>query len=256
MTVDLIKGIDVSQYQGKNLPWQAIKDSGVEFVIARAGHGVTVDPTFMDNINGASWVGLATGAYWYFEADHDPEHQADLFLDATEFVDMVPFIDFESLEGRTPAQALVACEEVGRELEMAGDVPILYTCFDFWHAKLGNPVDSWLTTLDLWVANYGVKTPLVPDPWKKRGWRMWQYDGDGGERLPDGRDSDFVWSVGPVQSFFQQRPGVDRPDIVRCTLEGPENDRRKLVGWLNESTQSMLAEGEADRDARIRARED
>lgn len=35
------KGIDVSQWQG-NIDWQAVKDSGVDFAIIRAGYGKLV----------------------------------------------------------------------------------------------------------------------------------------------------------------------------------------------------------------------
>ena len=43
-----VKGIDVSKHQGE-IDWQKVKDSGVEFVILRAGYGreiSQVDPCF------------------------------------------------------------------------------------------------------------------------------------------------------------------------------------------------------------------
>ena len=50
MTV--IKGIDVSKHNGK-INWSKVKDSGIKFVIIRAGYGSnTIDERFEEYIRG------------------------------------------------------------------------------------------------------------------------------------------------------------------------------------------------------------
>lgn len=249
---EFIKGIDVSQYQGSSLPWATIRDSGVQFVIARGGHGVTLDLTFERHIKGAHDVGLTTGLYWFFEADHDAERQSELVLELMNKlpIDMEPYIDFETLEGCSPSRALIGAEEFNEHLQNGCTEPILYTCYDFWMSKLGNPEHSSLTKLDLWVAHYGVKVPLIPKPWQKRGWVLWQYDGDGGERLPNGKDSDFVYctNIDHLLRFS---------DCRMPTLEtGPITSREQNMIWLNQLVGDVLEENRRLRDKRLRERED
>ena len=48
-----IKGIDVSKHNGK-INWSKVKDSGIKFVIIRAGYGSnTIDERFEEYIRGA-----------------------------------------------------------------------------------------------------------------------------------------------------------------------------------------------------------
>lgn len=70
------KGIDVSVHQGL-IDWAAVKASGVEFAIIRAGTslyegGVTEDKNFRQNMAGAAKVGLPVGVYVY-SYDHTVE---------------------------------------------------------------------------------------------------------------------------------------------------------------------------------------
>jgi GH25 family lysozyme M1 (1,4-beta-N-acetylmuramidase) len=65
-----MKGIDVSEnnYSESNLviDWQAVKDSGIEFVMVRSSYGLhSVDSKFIENVNGAHAVGLKVGAWHY-----------------------------------------------------------------------------------------------------------------------------------------------------------------------------------------------
>ena len=55
------KVIDVSYFQGLNINWQAVKDSGVDGAIIRCGQiekGIpSIDSTFETNYSGAKSVG-------------------------------------------------------------------------------------------------------------------------------------------------------------------------------------------------------
>lgn len=62
------KGIDVSYHQGI-IDWKAVKESGVEFAIIRAGYGKNkTDERFIENIVGADTAGLKIGVYWFIYA--------------------------------------------------------------------------------------------------------------------------------------------------------------------------------------------
>lgn len=60
-----MKGIDISENNGV-VDWQAVADSGVEFVMVRSTYGSnTKDSMFDANVEGAHNVGLQVGAYHY-----------------------------------------------------------------------------------------------------------------------------------------------------------------------------------------------
>lgn len=63
----MLKGIDVSKWQG-TIDWQAVKASGIDFAIIRAGLGNNPkqkDTCFERNYAGAKAAGVPIGAYWY-----------------------------------------------------------------------------------------------------------------------------------------------------------------------------------------------
>lgn len=63
----MLRGIDVSKWQGQ-IDFNAVKRSGVDFVIIQAGYGKSVsqkDPYFEQNYARAKAAGLKVGAYWF-----------------------------------------------------------------------------------------------------------------------------------------------------------------------------------------------
>ena len=69
----MTKGIDISYHNGI-IEWDEVKDSGIDFVIIRAGYGLsTVDKQFDNNIRGALAVGLNVGFYWFLYAFNEAE---------------------------------------------------------------------------------------------------------------------------------------------------------------------------------------
>lgn len=96
-----MKGIDVSKYQGQ-VDWKAVANSGVEFVIIRAGFGEsTVDPCFIANISGAYKAGLKVGVYWFIYAlnEYDAIKNAEMchrtIEPYREAITMKVFADYE-----------------------------------------------------------------------------------------------------------------------------------------------------------------
>ena len=66
-----MRGIDVSAHNGV-INWPAVRASGIEAVIIRAGYGNSIsqqDKQFAANIKGAAAAGLKIGIYWFSYAD-------------------------------------------------------------------------------------------------------------------------------------------------------------------------------------------
>lgn len=79
-----VKGIDVSKWQGA-IDFQKVKNSGIEFVIIRAGYGTSgKDAYFESNYKKAKAAGLHVGAYWYSYANgfNEASAEVDAFLQA------------------------------------------------------------------------------------------------------------------------------------------------------------------------------
>lgn len=102
-------GIDVSYHNGK-IDWQAVKNAGVKFVIARCGYGpktkwsCTLDETFFDNVEQAHNAGLKVGAYFYSyalnpeEARQEGEWTRSILLDNNVILDILTVIDIEDAD--------------------------------------------------------------------------------------------------------------------------------------------------------------
>jgi lysozyme len=93
------KGIDVSVWQGA-IDFNAVRNSGVDFVIIRAGYGTnSKDKYFEENYRKAKAAGLHVGAYWYSYADSFSEavQEAEMFLStlAGKQFDYPVFLDME-----------------------------------------------------------------------------------------------------------------------------------------------------------------
>ena len=71
-----MKGIDISAWQ-ENIDWQAMVDSGVQFVIIKLGQECRLDSSFIDHINSAKEHGMKLGIYYYTRATSIQEAQMD-----------------------------------------------------------------------------------------------------------------------------------------------------------------------------------
>ena len=81
----MIKGIDISAYQ-QNIDFAKVKQSGVEFVIIRAGFGKVAnqkDKSFENHYTNAKRAGLKIGCYHYTYAKNiqEAEQEATVFLE-------------------------------------------------------------------------------------------------------------------------------------------------------------------------------
>jgi GH25 family lysozyme M1 (1,4-beta-N-acetylmuramidase) len=220
----MLRGLDASSVQGA-IPFDKLGPE-YEFVILKAQQGNDgFDPWFAKNMAAAKARGLVVFAYCFaYPLPHlSPEDQAKRFVDALKargYTGRI-FLDFEWPEvvplkpapgkkgwrewGCYPAQL---ADWMGRNAratrDLSGLSPAIYI-YDWWWAAVrdgapayGFPTAgdvSWASDYDLWMAWYrngwpsAGDNPKVPRPFKS--WAFWQFDGNGGLRLPNGVDSDF-----------------------------------------------------------------
>lgn len=184
---ELPKGIDVSNHQG-TINWQKVKDSGVQFAYMKATEGdFYTDPYFAGNRKAAQDAGLRVGYYHYFHPEQSIEKQVKLFTDTigkAEPDSLRLEIDAEdpSLWRQfTPEQRVQKIEDFCQGVKKAlGVTPelIIYCNPSFADDLINN--SPALQKYPLFIANYGVDKPTVPDPWSK--WDFWQYSETG--RVP------------------------------------------------------------------------
>jgi lysozyme len=169
-----LPGIDVSHWQA-TIDWDAVAGAGIRFAIIRISDGTgTLDREFDRNWAEARRVGILRGAYQFFRPNQDPVAQADLFLremGTLEADDIAPVIDVEATGDRTPAQITDAIRAWTDRVEAAtGRSVIIYTGRYFWRDSVGGPAE--FADNPLWIANWGVSCPDIPDPWTD--WAFWQ----------------------------------------------------------------------------------
>ena len=198
-----MRGIDVSKYQ-TGINWQEVKDSGIDFVIIRAGYrgwgtgALVEDPMLASHVAGARSVGLNIGLYFYSQAVNEQEA-----VDEASFVvgliqkygiplSMPVYYDTEMSDGRgngradvintaqRTANAVAFCETVRN----AGCIPGVYS-YPVWFT---NNLDfSRLSHYNIWVAHYAAQLKF---PWKHD---MWQYTSKGSvPGVPGGVDMNLM----------------------------------------------------------------
>lgn len=171
-----VRGIDVSHYQG-TVDWQQVAGAGVAFAFVKATQGITtVDPMFTQNWNGVRAAGLLRGAYHFYQPGDDPVQQAEHFLTVVSLSqgDLPPVLDIETSGSSTPAEIVQGIETWLETVQQGtGRTPVVYTDNSFWKT-LGT---SAFGAYPLWIAEYGVQTPVLPPGWSR--WAFWQYSESG-----------------------------------------------------------------------------
>ena len=181
-------GIDVSSHQ-KDIDWQKVADSGIEFAIIRVGgrgwgtEGKTyLDEQFEKNLTGAQAAGLRTGVYFFSTATSAEEamEEAGIVLTALagRALEYPVVYDWEisNREARNANldvsvatdSAIAFCETIA----LAGYTPMIYLGLDTAYSRLDL---SRLTAYDKWFAQYTSKNQ--PDMYYD--YRIWQYTSSG-----------------------------------------------------------------------------
>lgn len=171
-----IEGIDVSHYDG-TITWSSVKSSNIDFAFMKATEGTSfVDSQFSANWSGAKANGIVRGAYHFFHSNVDPTAQANHFLSVVgsiEAGDLPLVIDLEVDDGESASTVASTALTFLEAVEAgSGRTPIVYTGPSFFSSTLGDP--PGFDKYPLWIANYGVSCPTVPDEWSSP--TFWQDD--------------------------------------------------------------------------------
>ena len=203
-----LPGIDVSHWQD-TIDWQKVAGAGKRFAFLKAtdGHDY-LDPTFATNRSGARANGLVVGAYHF--ARPDPS-KGDAVEEARWFVsqadpkpgNLLPVLDLETSKGLDQQGiTLWARRWVAEVRRLTGVTPLMYTSPYGWASRTGDSRALARDGVPLWVAHWGVESPLLPAAdWDGNGWRVWQHTSDGHVAGIQGRvDLDVVkgTSLGPI----------------------------------------------------------
>jgi lysozyme len=247
------RGTDVSKYQGE-VPWADMAKAGVEFAICKAteGHGY-VDPSWETTLQAAPFHMRAVGCYHVLRAG-SPQKQAAhhaaqwerlvIECEKTGAAVIPPCMDFELLDKQTGEAAIANCVAYKLELErLTGVTPWLYTYPSFLREQCKNLAPKELQDCPMWLAwypGYGHHRALTVDPikglgqfcptlWKLSHWVAWQYDGDGGERMPNGVDCDYNVANGSIEDMLGLPAPSSSPDTIPSTPASKSNQTFRAV---------------------------
>jgi lysozyme len=171
MANGIVQGIDVSHYQG-TVDWEQVQAAGIRFAFAKATEGTTwTDPEFATNWAGMKTAGILRGAYHFFEPADDAGQQAQLFLHTVQLEsgDLPPVLDVETAAATTEDLWQGVQTWLDTVQAATGLPPILYMSPGFADE---NDAPVSLITYPLWVAEYGVAEPTLPQGWIN--WLLWQ----------------------------------------------------------------------------------
>lgn len=177
-------GIDVSKWNG-NIDWNAVKNSGVSYVIIRCGYrgsstGVLVeDPKFRSNIKGAKAAGLKVGVYFFSQAVNEVEavEEASMALSLVSGygLNYPIFLDVESSGGRgdgvSKETRTAVCNAFCQTIQNSGYSAGVYANKTWFTEKINA---SSLTGYKIWLAQYAVSPTYTATRYD-----MWQYSSKG-----------------------------------------------------------------------------
>lgn len=200
----VVKGIDISKWnsQGKKaIDWTQVKNSGVKFVIIRAGYrGQTSaqmyeDPYFRTHIEGALAAGLQVGVYFYSQAITEQEalEEASFLLSIIKDYKLTYPVcfDWEPVEGSrakaanlNSTQASAIARKFLSTMEGYGYEAMLYTYHsaikNYFNTNIVNEYKVWMAWYYNAYKNTG-KEYAVGDPLPETNYpyQMWQYSSTG-----------------------------------------------------------------------------
>ena len=176
-------GIDISRHNG-NIDWNAVKASGVDYVIIRCGYrgsatGVLIeDENFKKNIRNATAAGLKVGIYVFSQAINEVEavKEASLAVSLAKGYNLTYpiFIDTESSGGRADkidvATRTAVVNAFCQTVASAGYQPGIYASKSWFETKLNMGA---IGNYKIWLAQYSAA------PTYKGRYDMWQYTSKG-----------------------------------------------------------------------------
>jgi lysozyme len=221
-----LTGVDISVWQDdptteREVNFETMKGVGTKFAFMRAMFGVREDVNFYKYWSGTKDVGISRGAYFFPLTLYSSATQANKFVEMLEedSGEMPPVIDIERYNGSVLDGN--AIKTMIRIIEDKLNVmPIIYTGYYIWRDEVVGSSDSFFAKYPLWIANYYVDKPMIPNPWKT--WSFWQYT-DKGDGLKYGVESlqiDMDYFNGNQEDFdnFISKKAVTTPTTENTLL--------------------------------------
>ena len=176
-------GIDISRHNGK-IDWNAVKSSGVDYVIIRCGYrgsssgALITDQNFQSNIKGATAAGLKVGIYVFSQAVNEVEavKEASLAVSLAKGYKLTYpiFIDTESSGGRADkidvATRTAVVNAFCQTVQSAGYQAGIYASKSWFEQKLNMGA---VGNYRIWLAQYAAA------PTYSGRYDMWQYSSKG-----------------------------------------------------------------------------
>lgn len=185
-------GIDVSHWQG-TIDFQKVKNTDrVDFMIIRAGHGITIkDKKFEYNYSEAKKYNIPIGVYLYATAQNVEEAEAEanycLKLISGKNFELPIFYDVEAQENLDKPTITNICNAFYKKIKNAGYNPGIYASKYYLLYKID--VNKLPVNCKIWVASYGKNDGTVPkDTYRyNENFDIWQFTSTG---KIDGIDGD------------------------------------------------------------------
>lgn len=190
-TTPVMKGIDVSKWQGKP-DWEKIASDGVEFAMLRVGYhgtsgGFGLDESFSYNVERATENGILVGVYFYSLAANTDEARAEANWVLSQIADvsvtMPVVIDYEMMENEGSLSAQSRTEialTFLRTVASAGYEGMLYVPVEEFEDPTLWEKERILEEFYVWGARYDA--PSYPEALRPTGevpYAMWQYSNTG-----------------------------------------------------------------------------
>ena len=181
-------GIDVSEFQGEEIDWEQVRESGVEFAIIRLGYraygdsgALVPDAMYEENIKGALAAGLDVGVYFFSQAVSEEEaaEEAAFVLEQLAPYDITGPVVYDTEEikwdeartdGNTKEEFTRFCRVFCDAVQKAGYSPMIYSNLKWMAFTLDMEA---LSEYDFWYADYH-DIPQCPYDYE-----IWQYSESG-----------------------------------------------------------------------------
>lgn len=227
-----MKGIDVSHHQG-NIEWDAVKASGIEFVIMKAMYenGHRIESSFLRNYEGAA--GLKRGAYIYNIA----RNVAQAVEEAEDFVKILGgrelefgvWLDMEDSKiSKLSRKTLWNIIDTEAEIITRAGYHVGIYCNKYWYTSILDG-SSLSKRYDFWVARYPqadngtIKESLAP-----RYAKIWQYSSKG--RVP-GITGNVDMDIELSDLFDNSPTGNPYPAPNKTLKNGSKGESVKWLQW-------------------------
>jgi GH25 family lysozyme M1 (1,4-beta-N-acetylmuramidase) len=219
--------IDLSSWQNPDLIDYDVLASQVSGVILRAGYGTVKDRFFDRHYAEFDARGIPVGAYHYLQAE-PAINQATALHNFIAGKSLLLGL-WADVEANTLTRQVVL-DYVQLAEAQVGELGI-YTSQSKWRAIMGG---TYLNTRRLWVANYGVNVPALPQGWTT--WWLWQYSDKGNLAGYDG--SLDMNRFNGTQAEFDAWVGDEEEDVLYKV--------RVITGALNVRSGPGLSFGKVD----------